>query len=677
LAKAYAEGYESISDLAASWQERLREAQDRYHNVDSRHLTLAACFEYSYLTLPPEAKDLFSKLTILTAPFLADIVQRVFSMPRAGELLNLLFRKSLLQCQEVVEGLSFYFFHPMVRWYAEEQVKGVDFGPLKMAMALAYLDIAHNTYDKLDPLNSLSARVMLPDLERALGFLPDKEWSRLAFYLGWLLRIFGEPDQAMELYQEALRMFEQVGDIRGKGATLHAIANILQVRGAPDRAMKLYQEALRIFEQVGDLQGKGAILREMAHIPEVQGELEQAMDLYQEALLIFEQLGKLLDRGATLHAIANIHRVRGQLEQAMELYREALRIVEQVGDLRGRGETLREMAHILQVRGELERAMELYREALRIVEQVEVLQGKGAILHWMATIHKVRGELEQAMELCREALCIVDELRDLQGKGAVLALRGQLLAAAGKKELALTDFVEAMETLARISARDAQQVVEMIQELRTHIGDEEFNALWRKVTGQQELPEWLAEPQRTRIERLLTLANRREEARDWRAAVETYGEALSLLASRTMSDEEKRRHAETALRIGVCLRHDGQWGPSVDRLQEAFRLFKSMKDFRGQGLTYLEIARAYQAMNSYDLAMLYYKDAARLFKRASDMAMAGAAHEEAGNLQVYLRAFPGAIVDLEEAARLYREAQISSRVAIVDQNLGLARQAQE
>jgi hypothetical protein len=82
-------------------------------------------------------------------------------------------------------------------------------------------------------------------------------------------------------------------------------------------------------------------------------------------------------------------------------------------------------------------------------------------------------------------------------------------------------------------------------------------------------------------------------------------------------------------------------------------------------------------MNSYDLAMLYYKDASRLFKWAGDPVLAVAAHEEAGNLQVYLCAFPGTIVDLQEAVRLYREANIPSRSAIVDQNLELARQSHE
>jgi tetratricopeptide (TPR) repeat protein len=797
LASVYAEGDESIVDFLSDWQEHLRQARDQYRGEDERHVTLTACFDYSYSMLPPTAKELFPKLTIFMAPFLADIVEAVISAPKAGELLNLLFRKSLLQRQDITEDLLFYFFHPMARWYAEEKVRGVDLAPIKKELGLAYLDLVHDTYGKLDKVNSLAARVMLPDLSRAVEFLPDRERTRLAFDLGWLLRIFGEPERAMELYQEALRIDERLGDLRGQGATLyemanvhqvqgeleramalyrealgiaeqsgnlqgqgatlramanihqvrgepdramdlyqetlhieeqlgnlqgtsatlHAMANIHQVRGEPDRAMDLYREALRIDEQLGNLQGEGATLREMANIHQVRGESDRAMDLYREALRIFEQLGDLQGQGATLYAMANIHQVRGESDRAMDLYREALRIFEQLGDLRGKGATLRGMANIHQVqgkweramelyqeslriveqlgdrrgqgatlyamaiahreRGELERAMELYQESLRIVEQLGDLRGKSAVLYEMAIIYQVRGELERAMELYREALGIAEQLGDLRSKGTTLAMRGQLLAAAGEKALALQDFVQALVTLANIGAHDAAQVVEMIRRLRASVGDEEFNSLWRKVTGQEEVPEWFADPQRTNVDRLLTRAATQEERKDWQAASETYNEVLSLLRRRNLSNDEQRQRAKTVLRLGVCLRQDGQWGAAIERLQDAFRLFKGLKDFHGQGLTYLEIARAYQAMNSYDLALLHYKDASRLFKRAGHEAMAAAAYEEAGNLQVYLRVLPGAIADLEEAARLYRAANVPSRAAIVDQNLELARHAQE
>jgi hypothetical protein len=245
LARAYAEGYESITDLVASWQERLWKAQDRYRDDEERHATLAACFEYSYRMLPLEAKDLFPKWTIFTAPFLADVVETVFSLPEAGKLLNLLFRKSLLQRHEVAAGLDFYFFHPMGRWYAAEKAKGVDLDPFETASGAAYLEFAQNTYRNLDPLNSLTAWVMLPDLTRSLAFLPDRERSLLAFKLAWLLQIFGELEQ---LSRTILLLFNRRNILVrgmlgvGKSASILRLLHELdaQAKGAKDKLLPIY-----------------------------------------------------------------------------------------------------------------------------------------------------------------------------------------------------------------------------------------------------------------------------------------------------------------------------------------------------------------------------------------------------------------------------------------------------
>ncbi len=52
---------------------------------------------------------------------------------------------------------------------------------------------------------------------------------------------------------------EKLGDIRGKSATLHAMANVIKRATALasdlDRALGLYQESLAILEKLGDISG--------------------------------------------------------------------------------------------------------------------------------------------------------------------------------------------------------------------------------------------------------------------------------------------------------------------------------------------------------------------------------------------------------------------------------------
>jgi tetratricopeptide (TPR) repeat protein len=113
--------------------------------------------------------------------------------------------------------------------------------------------------------------------------------------MAYILRVRGDLDGAMRLYQEALEIAERLGDLQGKSATLHEMAYILRVRGDLDGAMRLYQQSLEIKERLGDLRGT-ATLAMMAQVLVMDG----AMRLYQEALEIFERLGDLRDKAVTL-----------------------------------------------------------------------------------------------------------------------------------------------------------------------------------------------------------------------------------------------------------------------------------------------------------------------------------------------------------------------------------------
>jgi len=159
------------------------------------------------------------------------------------------------------------------------------------------------------------------------------------------------------------------------------------------------------------------------------------------------------------------------------------------------------------------------------------------------------------------------------------------------------------------------------------------------------------------------------KAKNYAAAAEAYRQILVSFDPTGLTDDDRRRCAEISHRMGTCLRLDGQWGPAVEQQEDTFRQFKKLRDFHGQGRAYLEIARAYQAMNSYDLAALYYRDAHRLFRRAGDVMLAATAKEELGNLEYYLHVLKPAMADWEEAARLYEQAGRPGKVAIIRQNL--------
>jgi|GEM_PF-541271 len=303
----------------------------------------------------------------------------------------------------------------------------------------------------------------------------------------------GELNEAMRLYQEALKIMEGLGDLKGKSATLHQMANVYVTRGELNEAMRLYQEALKIMEGLGDLQGKSATLHAMAGIYVTRGELNEAMRLYQEALKLLEGLGDLQGKSATLAMMAGIYVTRGELNEAMRLYQEALKLLEGLGDLQGKSATLAMMAGIYVTRGELNEAMRLYQEALKNYEGLGDLKGKSATLHQMAGIYVTRGELNEAMRLYQEALKIMEGLGDLKGKASTLNNMAVVLFQHEKYADALSAFLRALETFEKMEARpSANTVANLLVQFRSMLGPEKFDPLWAEVTGGAEVPEWLS-----------------------------------------------------------------------------------------------------------------------------------------------------------------------------------------
>ncbi|MCA1955022.1 MAG: tetratricopeptide repeat protein [Anaerolinea sp.] len=202
-----------------------------------------------------------------------------------------------------------------------------------------------------------------------------------------------------------------------------------ETRGELGEAERLYRQSLAIREALGDVQGKGATLHALGHLYQMRGELGEAERLYRQVLEIMEALGDVQGKGATLHALAGIYVVRGELGEAERLYRQSLEIRKALGDVRGKGATLAMLGQLLAQQGRLAdgRAM--------VLQALSLLEGMGAA-----------GDAAQVREILQamggEAVASAGELTPqvyqallLVGQAVFAARRGAALDAQAEQEL--------------------------------------------------------------------------------------------------------------------------------------------------------------------------------------------------------------------------------------------------
>src|SRR5207244_8495604 len=109
-------------------------------------------------------------------------------------------------------------------------------------------------YDQSSLMRYL-VRQSLPDCEAALQYLPPAGKSSLAYHLAEPYQRLGQNRRALALYEQALEIDQDLGDVRGIAVTQQAIANVLKHLGRPQEALVIYEQALCIFRKLDDIRG--------------------------------------------------------------------------------------------------------------------------------------------------------------------------------------------------------------------------------------------------------------------------------------------------------------------------------------------------------------------------------------------------------------------------------------
>src|SRR5439155_18410 len=123
-------------------------------------------------------------------------------------------------------------------------------------------------------------RQSLPDCEAALQYLPPAGRSSLAYHLASPYQRLGQNRRALALYELAVKIYQELDDVRSVAVTQNAMANVLKQQGKPQEALALYEQALRTKQELGDTREVAATQHAMANVLSQQGKPKEALVLY-------------------------------------------------------------------------------------------------------------------------------------------------------------------------------------------------------------------------------------------------------------------------------------------------------------------------------------------------------------------------------------------------------------
>jgi tetratricopeptide (TPR) repeat protein len=249
-------------------------------------------------------------------------------------------------------------------------------------------------------------------------------------------------------------------------------------------AIASHEKALKIKEELGDQDDVAWSLYQIAIIYRMRGEYPAALANHKRALKLFEALSNQDGVAWSLHQIGMIHQARGDYEEALANYERALKFFEASGYGQfGVAWSLHQIGTIHQARGDYEKALANYEQALKIKEELGDQDGVAWSLHQIGTIHQARGDYTRALANYEQALMIAERLGDQVMIANSHGQIGQLFIQTGNYKEAFEHLMLALRTLEKLQSPDVGIAVNTLKELRTHWGEQAFDAAWRKATG--------------------------------------------------------------------------------------------------------------------------------------------------------------------------------------------------
>lgn len=156
------------------------------------------------------------------------------------------------------------------------------------------------------------------DLYREMS--DDLETGWLLIYLG--AQAMGQPgeyEESVAYVEEARDLLQRVNDAAGVAQALHVIGELARQAGEPDRAVEVFEQGLSISRELGDVLREILILDSLVYIAVYEGDLERAAALSQQAFRLTVQADHLPHIPAAIAAVAAVSMAEGHPRRAARL----------------------------------------------------------------------------------------------------------------------------------------------------------------------------------------------------------------------------------------------------------------------------------------------------------------------------------------------------------------------
>ena len=254
------------------------------------------------------------------------------------------------------------------------------------------------------------------------AFQQAQTWNAL----GDLAYSTSDSDGARARYEQALPLYQQVGDVLGAADCLKGLGDIALVRSDHDSARSWYEQALALYQQAGNVFGEANSIQRLGDIALARSDHEGARTWYERALPLYQQAGNVLGEANCISRLGDIALYRSDLDGARAWYERALPLYQQAGSLLGEANCIQRLGDIALARSDHEGARAWYERALPLYQQAGDVLGEANCIQRLGDIALARSDHEGARVSYERALALYQAIPEPYSIGWVLVRLARL-----------------------------------------------------------------------------------------------------------------------------------------------------------------------------------------------------------------------------------------------------------
>ncbi|HKQ74382.1 MAG TPA: tetratricopeptide repeat protein [Blastocatellia bacterium] len=520
--------------------------------------------------------------------------------------------------------------------------------------------------------------------------------------------------QAIAKYEEARRLYRDLGDTRGEAVMLNNIGLAYHSLGEEQKAIDFFRQALPLLQAVGDRREETTLLINIGGAYAAAQELPKALDSYRQAQLFAQATGDRAGEAAAISGIGSVYYALKEIQKAIDFSRQAAALWQAAGDRQQEAIALSNVGAFYVMLREESKALDFYRQSIPLFQASGDQGGQAAAVYTIGKILLARGAQQEALEAYHQASLLWRAIDDRFLEAVALNHIGEIHRAAGQRQKALDAHLQALKSWRGLENRaEEARTLNAIGLIYASLGDRQRAADYHsqavRLRGMgrppnQPAPSQVSGPasnatttqqKLANLEQALTRAREKKD-RDMEAqmlinigwlhhqtgakekALDYSSQGLAV----ARGAEDKRREAIALNNLGLIYSVLGERQKALVHLNQALALFRKLDNRPEEANTLNNLGAAYRSQGSKQKAIEYYLMSLDISQNAGDLRKAGIAlndigliHQSSGEKQKALEHYQRAVSFFRTRGDKREEANTLTNISHVYHQLEEPRQA--